>query len=108
MLATVRLEDWVRELPAGLDTEVGARGVAISGGQRQRLALARAVLADPAVLILDEPTAHLDPETAGEVMRDVLAVTRGRSTLLITHDDRGLEEMDEIVELGDGRVVGRR
>ena len=108
VLATVRLEDWVRELPAGLDTEVGARGVAISGGQRQRLALARAVLADPAVLILDEPTAHLDPETAGEVMRDVLAVTRGRSTVLITHDDRGLEEMDEIIELGNGRVVDRR
>ncbi|HTW20491.1 MAG TPA: thiol reductant ABC exporter subunit CydC [Mycobacteriales bacterium] len=103
-LRTVRLSSWVAELPHGLDTEVGPHGVAMSGGQRQRLALARAVLADPAVLILDEPTAHLDPATAAEVMRDVLAITAGRTTLLITHDTHGLDAMDEVIEIVDGHA----
>ena len=65
--------DWVESLPDGLDTLVGEEGRGLSGGQRQRVALARALLADAPVLVLDEPTAHLDPATAERLMEDVLA-----------------------------------
>jgi ATP-binding cassette, subfamily C, bacterial CydC len=102
-----RLLTWIRSLPRGWDTQVGARGAAMSGGERQRLALARALLADPAVLILDEPTAHLDPTARAALTADLLAVTRGRTTLLITHELEGLEEVDEIVVLDHGHVVQR-
>jgi ABC-type multidrug transport system fused ATPase/permease subunit len=79
----------------------------MSGGERQRLILARALLADPAVLILDEPTAHLDPDARAALTADLLSVTAGRTTLLITHDLAGLELLDEIVVLDRGRVVQR-
>ena len=102
-----RLLTWIRALPDGLDTRVGARGTAISGGERQRIAVARAVLADPSVLVLDEPTASLDPATAGALMADVLAVTEGRATLLITHELSALNRADEVVVLDGGRVVER-
>jgi ATP-binding cassette, subfamily C, bacterial CydC len=106
-VADARLLPWIDTLPQGLDTRVGARGAAMSGGERQRLALARALLADPDVLILDEPTAHLDPEAAAALTADLLAVTVGRSTLLITHDLTGLDQVDEIVVLDHGQVIQR-
>jgi ATP-binding cassette, subfamily C, bacterial CydC len=105
--AQARLLPWIRSLPEGFDTAAGTRGAAISGGERQRLALARALLADPAVLILDEPTASLEAYTARALMADLLTVTAGRATLLITHDLDGLEQMDEIVVLDRGRVAER-
>jgi thiol reductant ABC exporter CydC subunit len=88
-LAKARLRDWVASLPAGLDTRVGERGRALSGGQRQRLALARVFLADPAVLVLDEPTAHLDADTAGALLDDLWQVAGRRSVLLVTHGGAG-------------------
>jgi thiol reductant ABC exporter CydC subunit len=88
-LVQARLGDWVASLPAGLDTRVGERGRALSGGQRQRLALARVFLADPAVLVLDEPTAHLDVETAGALLDDLWRVAGRRSVLLVTHGSAG-------------------
>jgi len=106
-LASVRLLEWVRTLPAGLATEVGERGRELSGGQRQRLALARALLADFPVLILDEPGEHLDAQTARAILDDLLAAAGGRSTLLITHRLARLEDFDEIVVLHAGRVVER-
>jgi len=105
--AQARLLPWIRSLPQGFDTTAGSRGAAISGGERQRLALARALLADPAVLILDEPTASLEADTARALMADLLTVSAGRATLLITHDLDGLEQMDEIVVLDRGRVAER-
>ena len=103
--ARARLLTWIRSLPAGWDTMVGPGGTAVSGGERQRIALARALLADPALLILDEPTAHLDPDNRRALTADLLAATEGRATLLITHDLDGLDQVDEIVVLDHGRVT---
>jgi ATP-binding cassette, subfamily C, bacterial CydC len=102
-----RLLDWITSLPLGWDTPTGTHGAALSGGQRQRLALARALLADPALLILDEPTAHLDPANRRALTADLLAATAGRATLLITHELDGLDQVDEIVVLDRGRVTER-
>ncbi|MFF3969616.1 thiol reductant ABC exporter subunit CydD [Streptomyces rubiginosohelvolus] len=106
-LSRARLLDWARALPEGLDTAVGEHGARLSGGQRQRLALARALLADFPVLVLDEPAEHLDLPTADALTADLLAATRGRATVLITHRLTGLEAVDEVLVLDAGRVVQR-
>ncbi|MBC9728420.1 thiol reductant ABC exporter subunit CydD [Streptomyces sp. TRM68367] len=106
-LARARLLDWADSLPDGLDTLVGEHGARLSGGQRQRLALARALLADFPVLVLDEPAEHLDLPTADALTADLLAATEGRTTLLITHRLVGLDAVDEVVVLGEGREVQR-
>jgi ATP-binding cassette subfamily C protein CydC len=105
--AAARLLPWIESLPLGWDTPVGAHGAALSGGERRRLALARALLADPALLILDEPTAHLDPEARDALLADLLAATEGRATLLVTHDLTGLDAVDEIAVMERGRIVER-
>jgi ATP-binding cassette subfamily C protein CydCD len=106
-LRRARLLSWADGLPDGLDTLVGEHGARLSGGQRQRLALARALLADFPVLVLDEPAEHLDLPTADALTADLLAATEGRTTLLITHRLAGLEAVDEVVVLAEGRVVQR-
>ncbi|MFH8896901.1 thiol reductant ABC exporter subunit CydD [Streptomyces coeruleorubidus] len=106
-LGRARLLDWAAGLPGGLDTLVGEHGARLSGGQRQRLALARALLADFPVLVLDEPAEHLDLPTADALTADLLAATEGRTTLLITHRLAGLEAVDEVIVLDQGRVVQR-
>ncbi|MFE5920735.1 thiol reductant ABC exporter subunit CydD [Streptomyces sp. NPDC056468] len=106
-LHRARLLDWADGLPDGLDTLVGEHGARLSGGQRQRLALARALLADFPVLVLDEPAEHLDLPTADALTADLLAATEGRTTLLITHRLAGLEAVDEVVVLDEGRVAQR-
>ncbi|MFF7044554.1 thiol reductant ABC exporter subunit CydD [Streptomyces massasporeus] len=106
-LSRARLLDWADSLPDGLDTLVGEHGARLSGGQRQRLALARALLADFPVLVLDEPAEHLDLPTADALTADLLAATTGRTTLLITHRLAGLEAVDEVIVLDEGRVVQR-
>ncbi|TDU77235.1 ATP-binding cassette subfamily C protein CydCD [Streptomyces sp. KS 21] len=106
-LAAARLLEWADGLPDGLDTLVGEHGERISGGQRQRLALARALLADFPVLVLDEPAEHLDLATADALTADLLAATEGRTTVLITHRLAGLEAVDEVLVLDRGSVVQR-
>jgi thiol reductant ABC exporter CydC subunit len=106
-LGAARLLDWTSELPAGLQTEVGERGARMSGGQRQRLTIARALLADFPVVILDEPGEHLDTQTADAIVADLLTITEDRTTLLITHRLTGLEKVDEVIVLDHGRVLER-
>ncbi|MGW0660279.1 thiol reductant ABC exporter subunit CydD [Streptodolium elevatio] len=106
-LARARLLDWVDSLPRGLDTMVGEHGARMSGGQRRRLALARVLLADFDIVVLDEPAEHLDLATADALTADLLAATEDRTTVLITHRLAGLEHVDEIVVLDAGRVVQR-
>jgi len=104
-LRRARLLDWVDRLPDGLDTHVGEHGAKVSAGQRQRIALARTFLADFPVLVLDEPTEHLDEPTAAALMADVLAETAGRTVLLVTHRRADLGGFDRVVRLDDGVIV---
>ncbi|MFJ3584446.1 thiol reductant ABC exporter subunit CydD [Streptomyces sp. NPDC090127] len=106
-LGRARLLEWVDGLPDGLDTLVGEHGSRLSGGQRQRLALARALLADFPVLVLDEPAEHLDLATADALTDDLLRATEGRTTVLITHRLHGLDAVDEVLVLDEGRTVQR-
>jgi ABC-type multidrug transport system fused ATPase/permease subunit len=100
-----QLGDWVATLPQGLDTVVGSFGLAVSGGERQRIALARLLLARRAVVILDEPTEHLDGPTADALAITMAEALHGTSVVLITHRLVGLADVDGIVELQGGRVV---
>lgn len=102
---TVQLHDFIASLPEGYDTPVGERGVRLSGGQRQRLALARVLLRDPPVLILDEPTSSLDAETERKMSDALDAVARGRTTIVIAHRLWTVHHADRILVLRDGRLV---
>ncbi len=101
------LGEWVAGLPRGIDTWVGERGASLSGGERQRLALARFLLRDAPLLLLDEPTANLDALTEQRLVQTLLKAMQGRSALWITHRLTGLEHMDEILVLDEGKVVER-
>ncbi|MDA2813106.1 ATP-binding cassette domain-containing protein, partial [Nocardiopsis sp. RSe5-2] len=98
----VRLLAWIESLPQGWDTVPGEDGAAMSGGQRLRLLLARALLADPQVLVLDEPTEGLDAATAEAVLADVLRAARGRTVLLVSHHPAALAAADEVHSIAEG------
>jgi len=103
-LREARLLDWVEQLPDGLDTLVGEEGRELSGGQRQRLVLARALLTHAPVLVLDEPTAHLDHATAKALVEDIFSAAGSRAVLLITHRPEGIDLADEVVVLRGWRT----
>lgn len=98
-------EAFIDALPQGFDTPLGERGANLSGGQVQRLALARAFLKDAPVLLLDEPTAHLDTHSQRAVLEAIERLARGRTVLLVTHRLHALALADHVVVLDDGRVV---
>ncbi|GAA2517047.1 ABC transporter ATP-binding protein [Pilimelia columellifera] len=101
------LADWVAGLPEGADTRVGERGEALSVGERQLVALARAYVADPDLLVLDEATSAVDPATEVRLSRTLDAVTRGRTTVVIAHRLSTAQTADEVIVFDAGRVVQR-
>jgi ATP-binding cassette, subfamily C, bacterial CydC len=107
-LRRARVWGFVESLPEGLDTFVGEEGANLSGGERRRVALARTFLADAPVLVLDEPTAHLDPETAEALVHDALTATRGKSVLLITHRARDEQAVDRVIRIRRGTTTERQ
>ena len=98
------LSDWVRSLPKGLNTVVGERGTSMSGGQRQRLVVARMFLADPEVWILDEPTEHLNDELADELVASLLSASDGKTLILATHRIMDTTALDHALVLDQGSI----
>jgi ATP-binding cassette subfamily B protein len=97
--------DFICRLPDGYDTELGPQGTGLSGGQRQRLGIARTLLRNPPIIILDEPTTALDPESEAQVMEGLDRLMRGRTCVLITHSAALASTADQIVELDHGRIT---
>jgi thiol reductant ABC exporter CydC subunit len=105
VLHQVRLGDWYETLPAGLGTWLGENGALLSGGERRRIALARALLANQPVLVLDEPTEGLDVPTASALVADLLDTASGRTVVMLTHRHEGLDLVDRSYRLVDGRLA---
>jgi ABC-type multidrug transport system fused ATPase/permease subunit len=98
-------DDFIREMPEGYETLLSERGESLSGGQRQRVSIARAMLRDTPILILDEPQAGLDAEAAEAVEENWRTLTAGRTTFVIAHELRLVKDVDKILVLEDGRVA---
>jgi len=103
----VQMHDFTMSLPLGYDTPVGERGVRLSGGQKQRIALARVLLRDPRLLVLDEPTSSVDAETERRMQEALREVRQGRTIFVIAHRLWTVQEADQILVMQDGRIVER-
>jgi ATP-binding cassette subfamily B protein len=102
-----QLHDYIEETPRGYDTWIGERGVRLSGGQRQRLAIARTLLIDPPILILDDSTSSVDMGTEYQIQQALREVIKGRTTFVIAHRLSTVREADLIIVLDDGKIVER-
>jgi ATP-binding cassette subfamily C protein CydC len=100
-----QLDEFIQGLPYGYDTWIGENGLRLSGGERQRLAIARAIIKDAPILILDEATTHLDPVTEKAVLEALREFMLGRTTLIVAHQVRGLQPLDQVLTLDHGRLL---
>jgi ATP-binding cassette, subfamily B, bacterial len=100
-----RAHEFIVDLPQGYDTELGERAATLSGGQRQRLCLARALVKQPAILLMDEPTAAVDSRSAQLIHEAVRRVHQGRTLIVITHDQASLDHYDRVITLDGGRIT---
>jgi len=98
-------DEFIRSLPQGYDTVLGEFGLTLSGGQRQRLAIARALVLDPPILLLDDPTASIDPETEHEILDAMKQSLTGRTSLIIAHRLSTLQAADQVIVMDQGRIV---
>ena len=103
-LRAAHLGEFVDTLPGGLDARVGARGLAVSGGEAQRIAIARAFLKNASIMILDEPTAHVDLASEREILASLETVCAGRTTLTISHRDATIKGADRVATLQEGTI----
>jgi ATP-binding cassette subfamily B protein len=101
------IHDFIMGMPDGYDTWVGERGITLSGGQKQRIALARTLLMDPRILILDDSTASVDTQTEYQIQQTLAKLMEGRTTFVIAQRLRTVKSADQILVLQDGRVVER-
>jgi ABC-type multidrug transport system fused ATPase/permease subunit len=99
--------DFIAALPGGYDSPVGELGAMLSGGQRQLIAFARALLAGPRILILDEATANVDAQTEARIRQAMDEIRRGRTTVIIAHRFSTVRKADRIVVIEEGRIVGQ-
>jgi putative ABC transport system ATP-binding protein len=106
-LTELGLDEWAEALPLGLGTAVGQRGESLSAGERQLVAIVRAYLADPDLLVLDEATSAVDPSTEVRVQRALDSLTRGRTSIAIAHRLSTAEAADEVIVVDAGRIVER-
>jgi ABC-type multidrug transport system fused ATPase/permease subunit len=102
-----QIHEFIIGLPKGYDTLIGEQGLRLSGGERQRLGIARALVKNAPILIFDEPTANLDPQTEKQVLDTLFKTMQNRTSLLITHRLVGLENVDEILVMDNGQIVER-
>ena len=103
-LRAAHLGEFLDTLPGGLDARVGARGLAVSGGEAQRIAIARAFLKNASIMILDEPTAHVDLASEREILASLETVCAGRTTLTISHRDATIKGADRVATLTEGTI----
>ena len=104
-LKEAALDDYVKELPEGLDTQIGERGIRLSGGQRQRIGIARALFEDPEVLVLDEATSALDNDTEAAIMDSINRLHGKKTLVIIAHRLQTIEKCDMIYNIGDGKAT---
>ena len=102
-----RCHDFIRKLPQGYETVIGEAGGTLSGGERQRLSIARAMMKDAPIIILDEATANVDPENEQELMEAIDALTREKTVILIAHRLKTVRHADQILVVDQGRIVQR-
>jgi ATP-binding cassette subfamily B multidrug efflux pump len=100
-----QIYDEIMELPKQFDTVIGERGISLSGGQRQRVTIARAVLLDPDVLVLDDALSSVDTETEEKIVRGLMPVMKRRTTFIITHRISSIKDIERIIVLSEGRIV---
>lgn len=104
VIRQVKLDQYIHSLPKGLDTQMEESGQRFSGGERQRIALARILLKNTPIVVLDEPTVGLDPLTERDLLDTIYKTLEGKTVILITHHLMGMEKMDQIVFLDNGAI----
>jgi ATP-binding cassette subfamily C protein CydC len=102
-----RISRLINSLPEGYDTRIGERGFRLSAGERQRIQIARAVLKDAPIFLLDEPTANLDPLTEKALLETLFEILKEKTAILITHRLVGLDQVDQILVVDRGRIIER-